>query len=121
MNTEDEGASCRLAEFCISLPQMQTAAAREGWLARLAETVGALQADPGAGDGKLIVLRRLLGIGGSARGADVEIGRSGHAPTPPPGGAYTCPRQLCIRWESRAPGEPVSACNLFGESLVWHR
>jgi hypothetical protein len=116
--TTEEG---RLAEFCQTLPQMRRAAMQQGWLGRLEQAMAAIRSDPTTADAELGELWRFLGLETYGRGADVEFGRSGQRPTPPPDGNYTCPHRVCMRYEFRVPGEPIGVCALFGESLVWQR
>ncbi|MEU6248376.1 hypothetical protein [Glycomyces sp. NPDC047010] len=117
MTTEES----RLAEFCRTLPQIRAAATQQGWLGRLEQTVTAIGTDAATAPAELAELWRFLGLETHGRGPDVEFGRSGQMPTPPPGGRYVCPHRVCTRYESRVPGEPIGACDLFGESLAWQR
>jgi hypothetical protein len=118
---DTSAARHRIAEFCAALPQLRTAAAQQGWAEQLHGTVEAVQADPAGAPQALSQLWRFLGLDVAGRGADIDAGLTGHAPTPPPGGAYACPRQACARLHPRAPGEPTPACEVFRVSMVWQR
>lgn len=122
MIVDELAASHRVAEFCSALPQLRTMAVRQGWSGRLRGVVATLRADPADAIGALDTLWSFLELDASVgRGVDLDIGRIGVIPTPPPDGAYVCPREVCVRLYRRAPAEPVPACEVFGVSMVWQR
>lgn len=119
--TEAAPEKSRVAEFCAALPSLRADAAAHGWSDRLRETVDQLTSESAGADDPLRELWRFLGLQTDTRGSDFNASRVGLTPTPPPAGAFQCPRSRCTRVQRRLPGDPPPDCELYGQPMVWHR
>lgn len=104
----------RLAMFCQELPRLQDIARSEDWEIGLVEDLEAAQRGLANGWSVLVARWDSLGI--------VTDSRSGLATlpyleSPPPKGAYVCPRSICGAHVSREPSGNIPRCNIFSALL----